>query len=57
MYYLTLVDGTNRFSGDVGNQLSTYAAFHPRKAKATTTSKQKPEILLNQIIYMHSLAQ
>jgi hypothetical protein len=46
---LTLEDGTNRLSGDVGNQLSTYAAFHPRRAKATTTSKQKPEILLNSI--------
>jgi len=42
-------DGTNGLSGDVGNQLPTYAAFHPRRAKTTTTSKQKPEILLNSI--------
>jgi len=53
LYYLTLEDGTNRFSGDVGNQLPTYAAFHPRRAKATTTSKQKPEILLN-AIYLYA---
>jgi len=25
--------------------------------ETTTTSKQKPEILLNQIIYTHSIAQ
>jgi hypothetical protein len=46
---LTLEDGTNRLSGHVGNELSTYAAFYPTRAKATTTSKQKPEILLNSI--------
>jgi hypothetical protein len=46
---LTFEDGTNRLSGDVGNQLSTYAAFHPRRVKATTTSKQKPKTLLNSI--------
>jgi hypothetical protein len=46
---LTLEDGTNRLSGDIGNQLPTYAAFHPRRVKATTTSKQKPEILHNSI--------
>ena len=42
---LTPEHGTNMLSQDDGNQLSTHIAYHPRKVKTSTTSRQKPEIL------------
>jgi len=37
-------DGNDRLFENIGNQLPTYTTKHPRKAKASTTLHQKPEI-------------
>jgi len=41
---LILRDGNDRLFENIGNQLTTYTTKHPRKAKASTTQHQKPEI-------------
>ena len=44
--YLTLEEGTNRLFRNVGKQLPTYAVYHSRRAKVSTTPRRKPEISL-----------
>jgi len=42
--FLTLEDGADRLSRNVGKELPLYAAQHPRTAQIPSTLRRKPEI-------------
>jgi hypothetical protein len=45
--FLTLEDGTDRLSRNVGIELPLGAAYCPRRAKISSTPRQKPELTQN----------
>jgi hypothetical protein len=42
--FLTLEDGTDRLSRNVGTELPLNAALYPRRAQISSTWRRKPEI-------------
>jgi hypothetical protein len=48
--FLSLENGTDRLSGNVGTELLLYAAQYPRRAHISSTSPRKPEITQVQLV-------